>query len=70
MLLIMLWVLLPAASIVSGAGILLLALFAVFYATVIVALAIVYAHRKSLRLTGSAFWLLALACIRLPTVCR
>ena len=66
MLLVMLWVLLPAASIVWGAGILLLALFAVFYATVMVALAIVYAHRKSLRLTGSAFWLLALDVFACP----
>jgi hypothetical protein len=51
---------LPLISWTLGAGIVLLALFALFYVLTMVALVLTWQRRKSLQLAPRAFWMLAL----------
>jgi hypothetical protein len=57
---LMLLVALPAISWTLGAGLTLLLLFAAYYASLIVALVLLYRRRQTLQMAGRAYWAFAL----------
>lgn len=66
MLAVLLWVVLPTVSLVLGAGLALLAVFAAYYAAVVALLVITSRRRVALGLGTKAYWAIALDCILCP----
>ena len=63
---VLLWVVLPTVSLVLGAGLALLGVFAAYYASVIALLILTAKRRVDLGLTHKAYWAIALDCILCP----
>ena len=66
MLAVLLWLVLPTVSLVLGAGLALLAVFAAYYACVVALLVITSNRRVALGLGTKAYWAIALDCILCP----